>query len=121
MQAGVSNKHAGIKGMPVLTQAEKEMVMEVIVELKGKGSKKNLEAFKTGKLAVKRAPLKYGKKAEPIEARPGILQMWTNAPAADTFFNQHSEKLLTVVLCPGCQTAKSTKNLALKRKSQTQT
>ena len=104
--------------MPVLTQTEKDMIMEIIVELRGKGSKKNLEAFRKGTLATKKGPLRYGRKAEAIEARSGLLQNWTNAPAADNVLNIYPEKLLTVVLCPGCQAAKCTKNLALKRKSQ---
>ena len=118
MQAGITNKHAGAKGMPVLTQIERDMVMEVIAELRGKGSKKNLETFRKGNLSVTKGSLRYGRKAEAIEARSGLLQTWTNAPAADSVISFQPEKLLTVVMCPGCQAAKCTKNLALKRKSQ---
>ena len=32
--AGVANKHAGIKGMPRLSMKEREVIMEVIMELK---------------------------------------------------------------------------------------
>ena len=41
LQAAVSNKHAGIKGMPVLTQCEKELVMRILLEIKGKSIKKH--------------------------------------------------------------------------------
>ena len=43
--AGVSNKHAGVQGMPVVTDVEKELIMEAILALRGKASKKQKDYY----------------------------------------------------------------------------
>ena len=42
--AGIANKHAGIQGMPKMDLEEKEAIMRVLMELKGKGTKKHRDA-----------------------------------------------------------------------------
>ena len=115
LQAAVSNKHAGIKGMPVLTQCEKELVMKILMEMRGKGTRKHEEAHRTGKLQFCKAPLRYGLQADPIEARSGSLTDWTNAPAANVIFGTAAPKTLCEVYCPECGQRKCTKGLKLQK------
>ena len=37
--AGIANKHAAISGMPTLDDEETRITMQILLELKGKGSK----------------------------------------------------------------------------------
>ena len=98
LQAAISNKHAGIKGMPVLTQGEKELVMRILLEIKGKSTKKHEEAHRTGKLQLCKAPLRYGRQADPIEARSGSLTDWISAPAADVNFSHRFQNIVRDLL-----------------------
>ena len=105
--------------MPVLSDAEKGLVMEAIIALRGKTTKKQQDAFKNGNLWVKRGPLRYSRLNDPVEDLVGKLNPRTNASAADVLDQiKMSPKLLKVIRCPSCQNPKSTKNLKLESKSQ---
>ena len=68
--------------MPALDDDEKDLTMMTMLELKGKGSKKQKEQHQGGKLFIKKAPFKYGRFADAIEARSGVLSCRSNAFAA---------------------------------------
>ena len=53
-KAGVWNKHAGIQGMPAVTEEEQGSIMKTILALKGHNSKKQREAFEQDRLWVKK-------------------------------------------------------------------
>ena len=112
--AGIANKHAGIKGMPAMTEGEKEAMMQTLLELKGKGSKKNKSEHQMGRLQIKSTPFSYTRFAEAIEARSGSLPHLANAFAVDAEPHAH-EKPLMQVLCPKCGSQRSSKGLKLQR------
>ena len=116
--AGISNKHAGVKGMPKLDPEESSLIMKTLMALKGKAAKKHQEAQAKGRLRVKRSPLNYAKIMDPMEDLVGKLETRTNASAAAFQHEVHEPKMLRKVFCPNCLNEKSTKSLRLKSKSQ---
>ena len=112
--AGVTNKHAGIKGMPHLSQQEGEEMIKVILAMKGKTSTKQKEEHKKGKLKIKGGPLTYSRVMDPIEAVTGKLDLRTNADAAEVIQSGKPQKLLQNIFCPKCQKSKSAADLKLK-------
>ena len=87
--AGIANKHAGIKGMPAMSEEEKDLTMQTLLELKGKGTKKHKSQHQMGNLHVKKAPFNYARFAEAIEARSGSLPPHVNV------FCHRSESAIT--------------------------
>ena len=66
-------------------------------------------------MQLKKAPLRYGRQADPIEARSGSLTDWVSAPAADVILATTAPKTLCEVYCPDCGERKCTKGLKLKK------
>ena len=59
--AGISNKHAGVQGMPKLESGERTLIMHTLMTLRGKATAKHQEAQAKGKLKLKKAPLRYSR------------------------------------------------------------
>ena len=115
--AGVANKHAGIKGMPHITQREGEEMMKVILAIKGKASGKQKEERKGGRLKIKGAPLTYSRVMDPIEAVVGQFELRTNADAAEVMQSGNHQKFLHKIFSPKCQMLKDAAELKLKVKT----
>ena len=115
--AGVANKHAGVKGMQALGEDEKDLTMMTMLELKGKGSKKQKEQHQGGKLVIKKAPFKYGRFADAIEARSGVFSRRSNAFATHDCQEHAHERPLLQVHCPNCGSHRTSKGLNLKKVS----
>ena len=112
--AGIANKHAAICGMPTLDEEEKRITMQILLELRGKGSRKQVELHEKGKLMVKKTPFTYGRFAVAIEAKSGTLECRTNAFAASIQDKASSHlRPFLHVHCPSCQFPRSSKGLNL--------
>ena len=58
-QAAVGNKHAAVKGMPMIPDDEASHIMKTILVMKGAQSKKSRIAHEKGELRLHRRPLTY--------------------------------------------------------------
>ena len=105
--------------MPVLTDVENELIMEAILALRGKASKKQKDEFQNGKLRVKRGPLRYGRLNEPVEDLVGKLSSRVNASATDLLTKFKTKaNILEKLFCPNCQHHRSTQKLKMHSMSQ---
>ena len=97
-----------------MSEGEKYIMMQTLLELKWKGSKKHRSEHHLGKLHVKTTPFKYARFAEAIEARSGSLPPLANAFAIDVEPHAHERPLLQVH-CPKCDSQRTSKGLKLQR------
>ena len=116
--AGISNKHAGGKGMPKLDKEERVLIMQTLMSLRGKGTAKHREAQAKGKLKIKKAPLTYSHIMDPVEDLVGRMQSRTNTSAATFMQKDEKPKKLNDICCPKCMEGKSTEGIQIKSNNQ---
>ena len=86
--------------MPKLSEEERGLIMETLMNLRGKGTKKHREAQAKGKLMVKQAPLRYSHVMDPVEDLVGRLQTLTNTSAANYMYKDENTMKLENMFCP---------------------
>ena len=99
-QAGVSNKHAAIKGIPKIPSNEAELITTAILAMKGAGAKKHRDAHQKGKLTLRSKPLAYRGAAASWKQHVAKHANWTAQPA--TPIEEVEEQIIWRVLCPVC-------------------
>ena len=55
----ISNKHAGVEGMPIITKHDAELITKAILAMRGINQKKHKEAHDQGILKVMQRPMAY--------------------------------------------------------------
>ena len=95
---GIDNKHATIKGMPVLGEKDAKMLTQAILAMRGVNQKKHKDQHEEGNLKLQVRPMAY-KGTETAWMRNmdlGEQEDWTREPALPDGQTQHKTILKNV-------------------------
>ena len=114
--AAIDNKHAGVQGMPKLTQTEAETIINAILAMKGATTSKHQEAHQQGTLSLLPRPLTYRGTAKGWCTRLYLEDDWTHdrTYVLDEIMNQRP---LNHIMCPVCMEEMPTKTMKMKDQS----
>ena len=115
----ISNKHAGIVGMPIIKQEEAELIMKAILAMRGINQKKHKIQHEEGALELLPRPMAYKGTAHAWLRNLGKMEEyedWTGK-ARNPEEQQHEQEELKDILCPQCMRKQCTKQHTLNGKA----
>ena len=115
----ISNKHAAIKGTPIIEEEDARIIVKAILAMRGVNQKKHKILHEQGHLKLIPRPMAYKGTAHAWLRNLGNMEQhrdWTKEPRNPDPLTREQE-VLSEIMCPECDASQSTKNQKLHTKN----